>query len=54
MAETSGGSDTYDSCDELAPNAGDALPNAPNPAVLAARALLAWAFAVRFDMVGFV
>ena len=52
MAETSGGSDTYESSDELAPNAVGALPNAPNPAVVAARALLAWAFAVRFDMAG--
>jgi hypothetical protein len=36
----------------LALNAADALPKAPKEDVVAARALLACAFAVRFDMAG--
>jgi hypothetical protein len=36
----------------LALNAADALPNAPKEDVVAARALLACAFPVRFDMAG--
>jgi hypothetical protein len=51
MSARLGGSVTYDSCDALAPNAGvDELPKA-EPNVLAARALLACAFAARLLIV---
>lgn len=55
MPERSGGSETYDSCEETAPNtAGEELPKAEDPnAVEAARALLACAFALRLLMAGF-
>ena len=55
MPERSGGSETYDSCEETAPKAAEEeLPKAEDPnAVEAARALLACAFALRLLMAGF-
>lgn len=51
MVERSGGSVTWDSCDELVPNAGvDEDPKADPNVLVAARALLACAFACRLLM----
>lgn len=50
MVEKSGGSVTWESCDELVPNAGVDEPKPPN-ALVAARALLAWALFGRLLMV---
>lgn len=53
IADRSGGSETYDSCEEAAPKAaGDDVPNAAEPNADAAFALLACAFAVRLLMAG--
>ena len=54
IAERSGGSETYDSCEEFAPNAADEEPKAEEPNVEAARALLACDLAVRLLMAGWM
>lgn len=52
MADRSGGSDTYDSCDDATPNAAEEDPKPEDPNVVAAaRALLAL-FAARLLMAG--
>lgn len=52
IADRSGGSETYESCEKLAPKAGTDDPKADEPKVDAARALLACDLAVRLLMAG--